>query len=133
MNKVISNHHINPEIIDLRSLRPLDTDTIIKSVKKTGNIIAMDTSWNTYGTNAEILAVVAENALNNLKSSPKRLGLKDCPTPASSTLAEVYYPNAETLAISIYETLGKSYKKIDMKKFKPEYIDVPDKTFMGPF
>ena len=130
---VLEKVGIDVEVVDLRTLRPLDCDTIVKSVKKTGHLFTIDTAWSTYGTNAEVLAIVTERALSSLKKPPVRLGLKDCPTPASPPLAHAYYPNAEDLARAICETLAKSMDNIDFKALRPAYVDIPDKNFTGPF
>lgn len=130
---VLEKSGIDVEVVDLRTLRPLDSETIVNSVKKTGHLLTIDTAWSTNGTNAELLALVAESALSALKQPPIRLGLKDCPTPASPPLAHFYYPNAEDLVRSICETLGKPLDDVDVNALKPEYVDIPDKNFTGPF
>ncbi len=130
---VLEKAGIEVEVVDLRTLRPLDGDTIVDSVKKTGHFFAIDTAWSAYGTNAEVLAIVAERGLSSLKQPPVRLGLKDCPTPASPPLAHAYYPNAEDLARTICKTLGKSIDDVDVKALKPAHVDIPDQSFTGPF
>ena len=130
---VLEKVGIEVEVVDLRTLRPMDGDTIINSVKKTGHFFAIDTAWSAYGTNAEVLAIVVERGLSLLKQPPVRLGLKDCPTPASPPLAHAYYPNAEDLTRTICKTLGKSIDDVDVKALKPVHVDIPDKSFTGPF
>ncbi|MBV6493634.1 MAG: Acetoin:2,6-dichlorophenolindophenol oxidoreductase subunit beta [Turneriella sp.] len=82
---------ISVEVIDLRTIKPLDKDTILASVTKTGRLLAVDGGWQSFGTSAEILAVIAESSMDKLKTSPKRLALPDAPAPAARSLEQVYY------------------------------------------
>src|SRR3989454_3368701 len=66
---------IEVEVIDIRTLRPLDKDLILESVRKTGHLLVLDTGWKTGGFGAEVLAVAAEGAFECLKGSPQRLAL----------------------------------------------------------
>jgi acetoin:2,6-dichlorophenolindophenol oxidoreductase subunit beta len=81
---------ISAEVIDLRSVKPLDNAAIIKSVKKTGRLLVADGGWKSFGISAEVCAVVAEAGVK-LKKPPVRLALPDCPAPASVALEKVYY------------------------------------------
>jgi pyruvate dehydrogenase E1 component beta subunit len=103
--KLIENG-IDAEVIDLRSIKPLDTNTILKSVKKTGRVIIIDVGWKSFGISAEISARIAESGIN-LKSPIKRLALPDTPAPASRTLEAAYYLNEK----KIYESICKIFKK----------------------
>ena len=82
---------ISVEVVDLRTIKPIDKELILESVKKTGRLIIVDGSWKFCGVSSEISAIVSENALDSLKSPIKRLTLPDCPTPASSNLEKEYY------------------------------------------
>lgn len=84
---------IDAEIIDLRSIKPLDEDLLFNSVKKTGRLVIVDAAWKTCGIGAEISARISENILKSLKGPIKRVTLPDVPAPASSALEKVYYPN----------------------------------------
>lgn len=84
---------IDAEVIDLRSLKPLDESLIFNSVKKTGRLVIVDASWGNCGIAAEISARVSENILKFLKAPVKRVTLPDVPAPASSALEKFYYPN----------------------------------------
>lgn len=81
---------ISTEVIDLRTVKPLDTETIIKSVRKTGRLLVADGGWKSFGVSAEVCAVVAEAGVR-MKKPPVRLALPDCPAPASVSLEKVYY------------------------------------------
>ena len=98
---------IDIEIIDLRSLKPLDENIIFESVKKTGRLVIADGGWKTCGIAAEISARVAEsNILKQLKAPIMRVSLPDTPAPASSALEKVYYKKAEDIASSVKKMVG---------------------------
>jgi len=124
---------ISAEVIDIRSLRPLDTDAITKSVAKTGRLLVVDTGWKRYGVGAEIIAAVTERVFTALKSPPQRLSLPDLPTPSSPFLTKDFYPTKKDIAKVIFQMLGK--KDLSQELFSTSTVphDVPDETFTGPF
>lgn len=86
---------ISAEIIDLVSVRPIDKQTIISSVKKTGKLLVIDTGFKTCGLGAEIVSIVAEE-LDNVRI--RRIGMKEYPAPAAETLlSENYHPDADQI------------------------------------
>lgn len=93
------------EVIDLRTIKPLDEEIILESVKKTGRLLVVDTSWQTAGVCGEIGCLVAEKAFSSLKAPVRRIGLPDVPTPAGYTLEMAYYPNAEKMKTVMQEML----------------------------
>ncbi len=104
---------ISSEVIDLRSIRPLDKETILRSIKKTGRLLVVDTSWELYGVSSEVAALAAEGAFNNLKAPVRRLALADCPCPVSATLEEVFYPTAKTIVTVVLDMFGKIQRDIN--------------------
>ena len=96
---------IFPEIIDLRWLRPLDVGLIVRSVKKTGRLLVVDTGWKMYGVSSEIIAQVCENAYNYLKFPPRRITIPDAPCPASQFLEKYYYPSAQDIVKTVREMI----------------------------
>ena len=82
---------IDIEVIDPRTIKPLDEEIIIESIKKTGRLVVVDIGWKTCGVSAEIAAVVAEKAFKYLKAPVKRVTLPDVPTPNSPVLEDAYY------------------------------------------
>lgn len=82
---------IDVEVIDPRTIKPLDEEIIIESVKKTGRLVVVDIGWKTCGVSAEIAAIVAEKAFKYLKAPVKRVTLPDVPTPNSPVLEDAYY------------------------------------------
>jgi len=89
------------EVIDLRSLKPLDESLLFESVKKTGRLIIADAGWKTCGVGAELAALVAEKGFSCLKAPIVRVSLPDTPAPASSVLEKAYYPDAENIISAV--------------------------------
>jgi len=101
----LSKEGIEVELIDLRSLKPIDKDLIFESVKKTGRLIIADAAWKTCGVAAEIAALVVENVFEYLKAPIKRVTLPDTPAPASRVLERVYYPNESDIMQAVREVI----------------------------
>ena len=98
---------ITADVIDLRTLKPLDEEIIIESLKKTGQILVVDTGWQIGGVCAEIGCLVAEKAYHDLKAPVRRIGLPDIPAPAGYTLEQFYYPDKFRIIQTIREITGK--------------------------
>ena len=98
---------INAEVIDVKSLWPLDIKTIIKSVKKTKRLVVVDPSWKSFGASSEIVSLVVEKLKNNLKNSPLKITYPDSHTPMSETLEKSFYFNEKV----IFNKIKKIFKK----------------------
>ena len=106
--KLLESQKVSAEVVDIRVLNPLHTKKIIKSVKKTKNLLVVDSGWTTGGFSAEIIAKVIEQLpVNCLNSPPVRIALPDAPAPSSRVLEKAYYTKAEDLV----ETVKKILKK----------------------
>ena len=101
--KKLADEGIEAEVIDLRSLAPIDKDTILTSVRKTHRLIIADEDYLSYGVTAEIAAIVAEEALYELEAPVKRIAIPDVPIPYSRVLEQFVLPSAE----KIYRTAIK--------------------------
>jgi acetoin:2,6-dichlorophenolindophenol oxidoreductase subunit beta len=123
---------VEAEVVDLRSLRPLDTETILNSVRKTGRLLVSDTSWTQFGVSAEIVALATEQAFSSLKGAPRRVALPDAPTPTSHAVARDYYPRAVDLYRTACEMLELPFQNPEPSLLSTQ-LDVPDKSFTGPF
>ena len=99
---------IGVEVIDPRSLKPLDENLLLKSVKKTGRLVIADAGWKTCGMGAELSALVSEKAFSYLKAPIVRVSLPDAPAPASATLEKVYYPGSEDITAAVKQLLAVS-------------------------
>jgi len=92
---------ISCEVLDLRTVKPLDEELILKSVEKTGRLIIVDGGWKSFGIGAEIAALVAEKGFNTLKFPIKRISLPNIPAPASGVLEKIYYKKAKDIVNEI--------------------------------
>lgn len=88
---------ITADIIDLRTIKPLDEEIILESLQKTGRILIVDTGCEMGGVCAEIGCLVAEKGFSFLKGPVRRLGLPDIPSPAGFTLEQYYYPDVKKI------------------------------------
>jgi pyruvate dehydrogenase E1 component beta subunit len=101
----LSKEGIEAEVIDLRTLRPLDEEMILRSVSKTGKLLIADTGWKTGGITAEISAVVAEKGFEFLKAPIRRVACPDVPTPSGYTLEEAFYVGSNDILTAAREIL----------------------------
>ncbi|HXL13639.1 MAG TPA: pyruvate dehydrogenase complex E1 component subunit beta [Bradyrhizobium sp.] len=90
----LANEGIEAEVIDLRTLRPMDTDTIVASVKKTGRAVTVEEGWQQSGVGAEIAARIMEHAFDYLDAPVLRVSGKDVPMPYASNLEKLALPSA---------------------------------------
>lgn len=94
---------VSVEVVDLRSLRPLDQDTVINSVKKTGRAIIFEEDWRSYGVGAEIAAMLQEEAFDYLDAPIKRVASLEVPLPYSKPLELAALTGAKQLIDTITE------------------------------
>lgn len=103
----LEKESVGVEVVDLRSLKPLDENLLFASVEKTGRLVVVDGGWKTGGVTAEVSARIAENeVLRSLKAPIIRVSLPDTPAPASSALEKFYYPKAEKIVAAVRKILG---------------------------
>ena len=126
---------IHLEVIDLRSIKPLDIETIERSVKKTGHLLVADGAWKTGSIANDVIASIVENQSISLKSAPQRVCFPDVPTPTSWVLAKKFYPRAYDIVKTALKMLkNNSVKNIEkLEAFSIFTGDVPDPSFTGPF
>lgn len=93
------------EVIDLRSVKPLDTDTILASVARTGRLLAVGEAWPWGGVTAEIIARVATEGFGLLDAPPQRLNAKDTPVPFHPNLWGTHRPTAKTISARVRDLL----------------------------
>jgi pyruvate dehydrogenase E1 component beta subunit len=123
---LLGEQGITAEVIDPRTVRPLDVDLIIESVSKTGRLVVVDTSWALYGFSAEVAAIVAERALPRLKAPIRRVTLPDCPAPVSKPLEDAFHPSPASIVSACLDVLS-AQQVIDM-----QVADV-QAAFVGPY
>ncbi len=93
------------EVVDLRSVKPLDTDTVVASVARTGRLLAIGESFPWGGVTAEVVARVAAEGFHLLDAPPQRLNARDTPVPAHPNLWEAHRPTLESIAAAIRNLL----------------------------
>jgi pyruvate dehydrogenase E1 component beta subunit len=106
--KKLQSEGIHPELIDLRTIVPLDTDTIIQSVKKTGKLLIVDEGHISFGISGEITARIMPEVFYDLEAPIERLGTADVPLPFSPALELPLIPDEKRIAAKIREMVVKS-------------------------
>ncbi len=99
--EILSKEGINAEVIDLRSLRPLDTATVIQSVKKTNRCVTVEEGWPVCSIGSEISAVLAEQAFDYLDAPVTRVTGKDVPMPYAANLEKLALPNVSEVVEAV--------------------------------
>jgi pyruvate dehydrogenase E1 component beta subunit len=96
------------EVIDVRSLRPLDRPTLIESVKKTSRAVVFEEDWYSYGVGAELVATIQEGAFDYLDAPIKRVAQAEVPLPYAKGMEQAALPRAQNLVDAIKSTLAAS-------------------------
>jgi pyruvate dehydrogenase E1 component beta subunit len=115
---------IDAEVIDLRTLRPLDTEAVIRSVVKTGRLVVADPDWAPCGVAGEIIARVAEEALDALRSRPIRVTWPESAVPSSQAIEPMFYPGAREIQAAAAATCEGQTGRL---------VTSTIKDFHGPF
>ncbi|MHA6288620.1 pyruvate dehydrogenase complex E1 component subunit beta [Maricaulis sp. CAU 1757] len=95
--EILAGDGIDAEVIDLRTLRPLDTETVVNSVKKTNRIVCAEEGWGRMGVGAEIAAVVTAEAFDYLDAPPARVHQEDVPLPYAGNLEKLSLPGTDDI------------------------------------
>ena len=104
--QTLASRNIDCEVIDLRSIVPLDRRTLASSIEKTGRLIVVDDDYLSFGVSAEIVALACDMAFTSLRAAPKRIAFPDVPIPFSPALERPLMPNAEHVVAAVLEQLG---------------------------
>lgn len=104
---ILAGQGIDAEVLDLRSLRPLDREAIIASVSKTGRAVIVEEGWSTYGISAEVSATIMEGAFDYLDAPVARIGGKEVPMPYSKPLEIAAIPTVDEVVKVVHHTLGE--------------------------
>lgn len=107
---ILEREGLSVEVIDPRTLKPLDEPLILTSVAKTGRLVVADGGWDAYGFTAEVAALVASSSVvTRLKAPVARLGLPPCPAPMSSVLEQAYFKNVSAITAEIRRLMKDEY------------------------
>lgn len=104
--EVLAAEGIDVEVIDLRSLRPLDRETIVGSVKKTHCAVMLEDDWLTYGIGAEIAATISDGAFDWLDTPVRRVAMAEVPMPYAKSLEAAALPSLDDAVQAIRETIA---------------------------
>ena len=119
---------VSAEVVDPVSLSPLDMDTIVSSVSKTGRLMVVDNGWTNCGVGAEIVAQTIERLQGLRELRVRRMGFEPVPCPTTKPLENLFYPNAQKIAAAAYELVGGERRWAPPSTEAPEVVE-----FRGPF
>lgn len=105
----LAKEGISCEVVDLRTLTPLDTATFTASVKKTGRAVVVEECWRSAGLGGHLAAIIAEECFDRLLAPVRRVSGLDVPMPYSRKIEKLCIPQPETIAAAVRETLSGTY------------------------
>ena len=130
----MSKENIHIEVIDLSVIKPIFWKNILKSVKKTGRMILIDTGVYTGSVSSEIISEICIKHQSILKVAPIKIAMPDFPEPTSYALTKNFYFDKFKIIKNIKKILKINKKlKIETEIKKPKHHDTPGKWFTGPF
>lgn len=135
---LMSTMGIAIDVLDMRTVRPLDVVRVLNSVRKTGRLIVADTAFRTGSIAGELISQVVEKAFDALKTHPVRIASPDHPVPSSHFMAEQYYPSAQTIADKVLDMVkadktSSRYRDLCVLMVRNGPHDTPNLGFTGPF
>ncbi len=104
--RLAEEHGVSAEVVDLRTLRPLDFETVAESVAKTNRALCVEEGWATYGITAEIAARIQEGCFDWLDAPVQRVGAAEVPLPYAKNLEQAALPGGEKIATAARRVLG---------------------------
>ena len=107
--EVLRSKNISAEIIDVRSIVPLDEQTIVDSVKKTSRVIVVDEGHQSYGITSEIVSRISEQAFYYLDAPPTRMGAMDVPIPFSPALEDLTVPTSKQVVAKAIDLINNKF------------------------
>lgn len=121
------------DLIDMRTVSPIDWDLIQASVKKTGRLLAVDPSHEQCSFSSEIVAKIAETEWSTLKGAPQRLAMPNHPCPTSFSLTKEFYVNPRDIAERVLKMIGRNDDGVLKGLERSTPHDIPGEWFKGPF
>ena len=126
--EVLARKCVEVEVVDVRTVSPLDEQTIIGSVKKTRNCVVADYDWVFCGFGAELAALIGQRCFGHLDRPIERLGFLPVPCPTTRPLENLFYPSAATLIRAVEKLLGLEEADLSRESFYSY-----EQRFKGPF
>jgi len=102
----LAEEGIDAEVVDLRSLRPLDMETVAASVAKTNRALCVEEGWPSYGVTAELAARISKACFDDLDAPVERVGMAEVPLPYAKNLETAAMPNEDRIAAAVRSVLG---------------------------
>ena len=102
----LAKEDIAVDVLDMRTVRPLDIDSVIESLKRTGRIVVVDQSWPFASVATEVITQVCENAFDYLDHQPLRVNTEDVPTPYAKNLEAEYLPHKGKIVAAVKKTMN---------------------------
>jgi pyruvate dehydrogenase E1 component beta subunit len=131
---ILAAEGIQVEVVDLRSVRPLDSDLVCRSVARTGRLIIADTAWRSFGLSAELAARVGEVCFSELKAPIRRVALPEVPTPCSWALERLFYPGQDDIVAAIRGIIEVRERRAEPGERSSALIgEGQAEEFRGPF
>jgi acetoin:2,6-dichlorophenolindophenol oxidoreductase subunit beta len=129
----LATQGIRCDVLDLRTIRPLDWPAVAASVRRTGRLLVLDTGALTGSVAGEIVARMSEECWGSLKCAPARIAMPDSPEPTSFGLTRSFHPRAEHVAAKLAAMLGRTVPVSALAEQRKQPHDVPGEWFTGPF
>jgi pyruvate dehydrogenase E1 component beta subunit len=104
--QLADEHGVSAEVVDLRSLRPLDVETVAASVARTNRAVCVEEGWPSYGVTAELAARIQKACFDDLDAPVERVGMAEVPLPYAKNLERLALPNEDRLVAAALATLG---------------------------
>lgn len=105
--RLAQRHGIDAEVVDLRSLRPLDVETVAESVAKTNRAVCVEEGWPSYGVTAELAARIQNACFDDLDAPVERVGMAEVPLPYAKNLELAAMPGEDRIEAAVLHTLGR--------------------------
>lgn len=129
----LERQHVRLEVIDIRSIKPLDITLIKESLLRTGRLLVIDDAWGFCGLASEIITQVVESGVK-LSAPPIRLTYPDYPSGSSPALTKNYYNGPADIFLVVEKLIGRPLNTIPVIEYQESRVhDVPDVNFKGPF
>jgi len=133
----LSHLGVEAEVLDMRSVSPLDIPAVLRSVEKTGHLLVADTGHQSFGVAGELIASVAQQGFGHFKTAPASVALPDLPCPTSHAWAKHYYPTAvdiATQALQLRNIRTDEAQRRELDKLTSTIpADIPNPEYRGPF
>jgi pyruvate dehydrogenase E1 component beta subunit len=130
--EILSRHGVEAEVVDVRTVVPLDIETIAESVRKTRRVVIADYDWKFCGVSAEVAAEITQHCWGSLAAPPERVGFAPTPCPTTRPLEDLFYPNAKDVVRGVEKLLDIPEIDLSGENFNT-YERLFEGLFKGPF